>query len=242
MATHVQLSIVVPAYNEASRIEPTLEELFYYLTRRSNTFEVIVVDDGSRDATADICLRWGEQHPQLRVVSLEQNSGKGAAVRRGVEEAQGDFILFCDADGATPIAELARLEAALYASTSLALAIGSRAAPSKETLVTTSIFRKLPGRLFNFVVNLLLVRNVRDTQCGFKLFPKDIAKQLFAQATATGWVFDVEILFLAQRAGIRILEVPVNWTNIPGSKVNVLRDGLIMVAQLFQLRLRHLLR
>jgi dolichyl-phosphate beta-glucosyltransferase len=229
-----RLSIVVPAFNEAGRIEPTLREMLDALTRAERWGEVIVVDDGSTDATTAVALRLAEHDPRLRVIRLPDNHGKGYAVRTGVANALGERVLFADADGSTPIAEIARLEAALDAGADVA--IGSRAVASAQVRVEANPLRRVVGRIFHRLVQSAGVRGIADTQCGFKLFTARAAADLFPRLRLTGYAFDVELLLAAQRRGMRVAEVPVNWTHQPGSKVSVVRDGLRMARDVIRIR------
>lgn len=234
----VDLSIVVPAYNEESRIEPTLLSTLQYFYDIRMAVEIIVVDDGSTDKTGSLVRTLGKLHPQLQLLSLEHNCGKGEAVRRGVLASKGKLILFMDADGSTPITEITRLLTNKGTHEHFVV-IGSRAKHSPETSVTTNAHRKILGRAFNALVNLFLVPNVQDTQCGFKLFSKKAATFLFSKSEATGFSFDIEILHLAQRCNIPIIEVPVNWSNVAGSKVHLICDSSRMFLDIFRFRLRH---
>jgi dolichyl-phosphate beta-glucosyltransferase len=174
--------------------------------------------------------------PALRLHALPDNRGKGYAVRQGMRVARGAFRLMADADGATPIAELARLDAAIEAGADLA--VGSRVLPDPTVAVRARLHRRLAGAVFNLLVRLLGVRGVVDTQCGFKLFRGAVADDLVPRVGTRGFGFDVEVLLWAQARGYRITEVPVNWTDQPGSKVGVLRDGPRMLAQIVRARLR----
>jgi dolichyl-phosphate beta-glucosyltransferase len=211
-----------------------------YLTTRGQRYEIIVVDDGSSDTTAAVVTEHAGRNPNVRLLSLERNSGKGIAVRTGVLSARGEKVLFADADGSTPIGEVERLESALERGADIA--IGSRAIPSAETHVATVWYRRFLGRLFNGTINCIVLPGLADTQCGFKLFRRSIVPAIFSRQTATGFSFDVEILLIARRLGLRIAEIPVNWTNVPGSKVNLVTDGTKMLrdALIFRWRHRHL--
>ena len=200
-------------------------------------YEIIVVDDGSSDETIEVVSKFERVRPQVRSIRLPKNAGKGHAVRLGMLNAKGDRLLFADADGATPIIEAERLIAALDEGADIA--IGSRAMLSKDTSVKTVWYSKLLGRSFNFVVNVMVLPGIADTQCGFKLFTKDAANFIFSRQTADRFSFDVEILYIAQRAGFKIKEVPVNWENIPGSKVNLVFDALKMFRDVFRFRVIH---
>ena len=232
------LSIVIPAFNEEGRLPSTLCKLGDYLSSRGKSCEIIIVDDGSSDKTVDVVKRFVQTLPGLRLLVNPGNRGKGYSVRYGVWNACGEKILFCDADGATPFSELERLEAALNAGADIA--VGSRAMLSAETHVKTSWYRKGMGRVFNRIANLVLVPDIADTQCGFKLFRRRAARYVFSLQRCDRFAFDVEVLFLAKQAGLRVAEVPVNWTNVPGSKVNLVKDSLGMFLDIWRFRLRDL--
>lgn len=228
------LSVVIPAFNEERRLPATVKALRAFLDADGRATEVLVVDDGSTDGTSAVVRDAERQDSRIRLIRLAQNQGKGAAVRTGIVNASGRRILFCDADGATPFAELYRLEAALDAGAQVA--IGSRALPSRDTRVEARLHRRISGRLFAAIVALLTVRHIADTQCGFKLFEAGAAHDLFSRMRMHGYSFDVEVLLMAARGGYRVAEVPVNWTHIPGSKVHVVRDGLAMAADVMRIR------
>ncbi len=233
----VAISIVVPAYNEERRLPPTLIDMIDYMDAHHPSHEILIVDDGSSDHTADVVTKFEKIRPTVRLIRLARNQGKGHAVRMGVLNAKGERIVFADADGATPIEELPRLLKAI--DDGAQVAIGSRAAQSTETTVKTSWYRKYPGRIFNFFVNNVVLPGIKDTQCGFKIFTAPAAHFIFSRQKADRFSFDVELLYLAKRAGMAISEVPVNWTNVPGSKVNVVLDGLKMLRDIFIFRFRH---
>lgn len=232
-----QLSVVLPAYNEAARLGPYLAEVRGYLSDRyPNAHEVLVVDDGSRDATADLVRRAAFDWPGLRLVRHEVNRGKGAAVRTGVQAAAGRRVLFADADGATPIAEERRLAAAL--TKGAAVAVGSRHVPGPGVTRERNPRRAAAGWVFRAAARRLVGVGVKDTQCGFKMFTAAAARELFAAGTETGYLFDVELLALAERRGLSVAEVAVNWAERPGSKVRFFRDSARMFAGLWTLRRR----
>jgi dolichyl-phosphate beta-glucosyltransferase len=230
----VALSIIIPAYNEVGRLPATLHSLRSFLDRDGRRAEVIVVDDGSTDTTSEVVRRMEIDDDRIRLIRLPQNRGKGYAVRTGVVNAAGKLVLFADADGATPFEELARLESHLNAGTRVA--IGSRGLHDRATKVEARLYRRIAGRLFHAVVRLYAIRGFTDTQCGFKLFESAAAHDLFSRMRMSGYSFDVEVLLMAVRAGYGVAEVPVNWTHRPGSKVNVVRDGLRMAIDVLRIR------
>jgi dolichyl-phosphate beta-glucosyltransferase len=227
-----ELSIVVPAYNEASRLLPYLRSIVHYLTRRARRFEIIVVDDGSLDDTSTVVQDFARHLSTIRLITLPTCLGKGGAVRQGMLAAQGRWQLFADADGATPISELDRLEQALRSGAEIA--IGSRSLASRLPAYTVKSrwHRSVFGGFFNTIVQAGGITGIADTQCGFKLFEKAAAQDLFSVSCVNGYGFDLELLYIAQRRGYRIAEVPVNWTDQPGSKVRLVRDGLGMLREL----------
>jgi dolichyl-phosphate beta-glucosyltransferase len=232
------LSIVIPAFNEEARLEPTLCSYLDYCRGTQRSVEIIVVDDGSRDETSGVVEHLAEAYPELRLIRLAENRGKGYAVRSGVVNARGNLVLFADADGATPLGEVVRLEQAVSAGADIA--IGSRVLDTDGVTVKARFYRRVMGRAFHRLVETLTVRDVKDTQCGFKLFRGQVAHDLFSRMRMNGFSFDVEVLMMAQRRGYRVAEVPVNWTHQPGSKVNLVLDSARMARDLFVIRGRYL--
>lgn len=230
------LSIVVPAFDEEERLGATLEAALRYLYASVADFEILVVDDGSRDRTADIATEIGRRHPGVRLVRLPENRGKGAAVRAGVLAARGSRILFMDADGATPMSEIGKLSRSLDAGADVA--IGSRELGRRDGRVDARLHRRLIGRTFHRVVEWISIEGFLDTQCGFKLFRGPVAKDLFSSSRVQGFGFDVEVLVLAELRGYRVDEVPVRWTHQPGSRVNFLSDPLRMMLDVLLIRWR----
>ncbi len=234
--TEPRWSVVIPAYNEAQRLPAYLGEVVAYFDGRGEPYEVIVVDDGSADETAARVLEAQAIHRAVTLHRLAQNRGKGFAVRAGMRAARGGLRLMADADGATPIAEVKRLETAMEAGADVA--VGSRALPDPSVRREVQIHRKVSGEIFNFLARRMGVGDVSDTQCGFKLFRGAVAETLFRELETDGFGFDVELLMLARRRGYRVTEVAINWADQPGSKVDVLRDGPRMLAQILRARVR----
>ena len=227
-------SVVIPAFNEAQRLPPFLERVVGYFEGRDEPYEIIVVDDGSTDGTADLIER--KRLPAVRVLRLQPNRGKGAAVRAGMLAARGAYRLFADADGATPIEELKRLEPMLIAGADVV--IGSRVLVDPAVSVTARSHRVAAGRVFNWLVARVGLHGVADSQCGFKAFTAPAAGRLFEALSTQGFGFDVELLLLARACGCRIVEVSVNWADQAGSKVGVLRHGPGMLWQILRARRR----
>jgi dolichyl-phosphate beta-glucosyltransferase len=223
-------SVIVPAFNEARRLPRYLDEIVAFLEGPGDPFEVIVVDDGSTDETAACVERVARDHPSVTLLRLGENRGKGAAVRAGMLAARGRYRLFTDADGATPIAELKRLEPLLCGGADVA--IGSRALADTSVSVVALPHRVLAGRLFNWLVRRIGLSAVSDSQCGFKAFTAAAAADLFPRVTTRGFGFDVELLLAARARGHRVVETAVNWTDQPGSKVGVVKDGPSMLWQI----------
>ncbi len=219
----VDLSIVVPAYNEEHRIAPTLARLSAFLTNQPMRWEIVVVDDGSRDATCAVVEAAMAHIPNLRLVRQTPNRGKGAAVRLGMREARGQLRVMSDADGSMPPEQLPRLLAPILACQA-DIAIGSRYADGAHAAVKQPWYRVAWSRLANRVIQRSLVPGVRDTQCGFKAFTAEAARALFGVGRIDGWAFDLEILALARRTGFAIAEVGVEWTDDRRSRVNPLQD------------------
>lgn len=242
------LSVVIPAYNEAARIRRTLEATVDYLEARGASYEVLVVDDGSRDETSRVVEAFAaERRPRHGVVKslrYEPNRGKGYAVRYGVLRASGARILFMDADLATPIEEVEKLEAALDPTTHTEYAIGSRPLRESQLVVRQPWFREICGRGFNKVVQLAATPGIQDTQCGFKLLTRSAAREIFSRCALDGFSFDVEALFVARKLGYRIAEVPVRWAHQEGAasfatRGQYLKQGLRMLRDLFRIRQLH---
>lgn len=232
-----ELSIIIPAYNEESRLPPTLIDIIDYFDAKNIIYEVIVVDDGSQDKTSQFVNKVSRICPQVKLIILPKNYGKGHAVKTGMLNANGKMMLFVDADGATPISEYDKLEQAI--NENYDVVIGSRAIYSEETSVKTIFLRKIMGRTFNFFVKNILLSGFADTQCGFKLFTNPVAKFLFSRQISNQFSFDIEILYIAKKANLKISEIPINWNNISGSKVNLITDSIKMFIDIFRFKVMH---
>ena len=228
-------SVIIPAYNEERRLPATLKSIAAWFRSQGISFEIIVSDDGSNDRTAAIVRQEMKQQPEIRLLFGESNRGKGYAVRRGVLAAGGEFIIFTDSDLSAPISELPKLWDAVRKE-GFDIAIGSRGMHESQVLVLQPWYRRLPGKVFGFLVHGLGLRDFSDTQCGFKLFRREAARKIFLLLKTRGFAFDVEVLLRAGKAGYRVKEVPVVWVNSPESKLVVWRDPLRMLIELFLIR------
>jgi glycosyltransferase involved in cell wall biosynthesis len=228
-----ELSIIIPSYNEESRLPPTLERIAAYLSTSKRAAEVLVVDDGSQDGTAAVAEYFRIKIPTLRVVSNGVNRGKGYGVRHGMQEARGRIALFTDADLSAPIEEADKLIDALETND---IAIGSRAMDRSLITVHESRFREFAGIIFNKIVRIILWLPFVDTQCGFKAFQRERCGIIFEQQTIERFGFDPELLYLARRHGLRAVEIPVRWGHSPATKVSMLQDSIRMFIDIFTIR------
>jgi dolichyl-phosphate beta-glucosyltransferase len=231
------LSVVIPAYNEEERIVQTLTAITANLRKKDFRSEVIVVDDGSEDRTAELAAEALRGTDDARIIRLPQNSGKGAAVKEGILHAKGAFVLFSDADLSTPFEEIEKFWP--WIEQGYDVIIGSRALPSSDIQVRQSRFRELMGKTFNVFVRLLLMKDIPDTQCGFKLFRRETAEAIFPLVETKGFSFDVEVLYLCRHRGFRIKQIPVVWRNAPKSKVKIFRSSVHMLRDLWRIRRLH---
>lgn len=235
------LSILVPAYNEEKRLPATLEAMADYLARRDFSHELVVIDDGSKDGTRDVVREFAKDRPWVRLVQYDDesgaplNRGKGFAVRAGVEAAVGRDILFSDADLSTPIEEMERLLPPISRG-DCDIAIASRALPESNLAIHQPFHREFMGRTFNKIVQKMAVPGIQDTQCGFKAFRGDVAKRLFQLAQIDGFGFDPEILFMANKFGYKVREIPVTWRHQDDSRVNPITASLSMLRELCEIR------
>jgi dolichyl-phosphate beta-glucosyltransferase len=227
-------SVIIPAYNEEKRIGKTLERVLEYLAAAGADFEVIVADDGSRDATARVVGEIAARDARVRLVQLRENQGKGEAVKRGVLASRGDWVLFSDADLSTPIEEVEKLVA--KADEGFPVTIGSRTIRGANVEVHQPWYRELMGKTFNAFVRMIALGGFVDTQCGFKCFRGDAARMIFERTRIKRFAFDVETLVIARRLALPIAEVPIRWLNEPHSRVAIFRDSLRMLLDLFRIR------
>jgi glycosyltransferase involved in cell wall biosynthesis len=232
--SHPQLSIVIPAYNESARIERTLERVMGCVVEQGWDAEVLVVDDGSKDDTAEIVGRWMDLHPRLHLVKNPGNKGKGYSVRNGLLQAAGDVVMFTDADLSAPMEEADRLLAAIASGADVA--IGSRWMDRTRQTIHQPLYRQFFGRCFNWITRTVMGLPFKDTQCGFKAFKRDAAQVIFRLQTIERWGFDPEILFIARKLKYVIREVPVTWGHDERSRISYLKDGMRMLEDMAMIR------
>lgn len=231
----IDLSVIIPAFNEENRIKKSLDAIDTYLSSDNLRYEIIVVDDGSTDNTSSIVKDFCKAHHKVSYTTYGQNMGKGYAVREGVKSSKGGIILFTDADLSTPINEMEKLiETIKYG---FDIAIGSRALSDSKIIVSQPFYRKTMGKIFNILVRLLIFKGIKDTQCGFKCFTSKVANEVFSRCKIDGFSFDVEILLIAKKHGFKITDIPVQWVNSPESRVHPVKHSLAMIKELLQIRL-----
>jgi dolichyl-phosphate beta-glucosyltransferase len=228
------LSIVIPAYNEEQRLPRTIEQIEHYLNTRPLDYELIIVDDGSSDGTREVMDEAAARNRRIRLEALPANRGKGGALKAGVAVALGERVLVTDADLSTPIEELEKLDAAIRAGAGVAIA--SRAVRGSQIEVPQPVYRVLMGKVFNLIVQAVLLPGIWDTQCGFKLFRADVAKPVFAALTTDGFGYDPEVLYLAKKRGVKIAEVPVVWRHSAPTKVLPVRSSIDMFKHVVRVR------
>jgi len=233
----MKLSVVIPAYNEEERLKKTLPKILTYFRKQKYTKEIIIANDGSSDGTAEFIRNKAKSSKLIKIVDLKQNQGKGGALREGFRASKGEWILFMDADLSTPINELEKFWE--FAS-DYEVIIGSRKMAGAKVTRRQNYLRENLGRVFTMLTNLLATKNLSDVTCGFKLFKGDVGRKLFAAGVINDWSFDSEILFLAQKFGYKIKEVPVKWQNDPRTKVNMLEDGINAFIGLIKIRINDL--
>lgn len=227
-------SIVIPAYNEAKRLGPSLERVGNYVNTQGWDAEVIVVNDGSSDATADLVRQCAQRFSFIRLIENPGNRGKGYSVRNGMLHASGDLLLFSDADLSAPIEEASKLFSAI--ASGAGVAIGSRWIRPETQTKRQKLLRQFYGRAFNIALRILLRLKQKDTQCGFKAFTREAAQTIFPLQQIERWGFDPEILYLGRHFGFRIEEVPVAWADVGGTRISPLRDGMRMIGEVLKVR------
>jgi glycosyltransferase involved in cell wall biosynthesis len=231
---HPELSIVIPAYNESARIEHALDRVMTCIAEQGWNAEVLIVDDGSTDNTAEIVQRWMQSHPRLHLIKNPGNRGKGYSVRNGLLQAAGEIVMFTDADLSAPMEEAERLLAAIHDGADVA--IGSRWMDRTRQTIHQPLYRQFFGRCFNWITRTVMGLPFKDTQCGFKAFRRPVAQVIFRLQTIERWGFDPEILFIAQKLGYRIQEVPVTWGHDERSRISYLKDGIKMLEDMARIR------
>lgn len=225
---------MLPAYNESERIASTIEKVLAHANQHDWSAEIIVVNDGSKDDTAQIVRKYASNDPMLRLIENPGNRGKGFSVKNGMLHANGEILLFSDADLSSPIAEADKLFAAIRQGADVA--IGSRWLKTELQIQRQPFYRQIFGRVFNLALRVVLGLKFKDTQCGFKAFRRSAAMQLFPSQQIERWGFDPELLYLAKRYGIQVAEVPVAWSHREGTRINPLRDGIRMLGEMFVIR------
>jgi len=236
MEIEKSISIVIPAYNEAERIGPTIKTINDYFSQKTRSFEILVIDDGSEDNTSDVVLDSAKRIESVKLLGSSINEGKGSSVRKGMINAAHDLILLSDADLSTPIEEFEKLFP--WIQDGYDIAIGSRGMKESEIILRQPWYREMMGKTFNLLVRMLIDNDFKDTQCGFKLFRHEVAKRIFEASKINGFAFDVEVLFIAKKMGYRAKEVPIRWIDSPRSKVNILRDPLRMFLDLLRIKIK----
>lgn len=226
------LSIIIPAHNEESRLPESLEEVASFVAAQNYPIELIIVNNNSTDRTADIAKRFAAEHPYARALD-EPRKGKGMAVRTGVLAGKGEYLIFCDADFSMPVEEISKFVPPALKGYDVAIA--SREAPGARR-VDEPQYRHLMGRVFNFIVRILAIPGVQDTQCGFKAFRREVAQDVFPLLTIGGWGFDVEVLFASTQRGHKLVEVPITWYYKSQSRVSPVTDSVKMVWEVLRVR------
>ena len=227
-------SIIIPAYNESQRLGASLDKLLAYIAQQHWTAEIIVVNDGSRDSTAEVVRSYSRSNPMVRLLENPGNKGKGYTVRNGMLHASGDVLLFTDADLSSPIEEAPKLFAAI--SNGADVAIGSRWLQAELQTERQPLYRQVFGRIFNLLLRIVLGLRYKDTQCGFKAFNRNAANAIFPRQRIERWGFDPEILFLAGKFDLKVVEVPVAWAHDDRSKINPVTDGVRMFLEMLRVR------
>lgn len=235
----MEISIIIPAYNEEKRIGKTLKKIASYMKKKKHDYEVIVVDDCSKDKTTEVVEKFNKRRKnKIKILKNKRNRGKGYSVRRGMLAGKKKWLLFSDADLSTPIEELEKFE---KYTKGYHIIIASRNLKESEIKIKQPRLRSTLGKIFPFIVNTIAVKGIKDTQCGFKMFNKEVADAIFPLQRSERFAFDVEILYIAKKFHFRIKEVPVVWVNALGSKVNPVTDSINMFFDVLRFRWNDLL-
>lgn len=229
------LSVIVPVYNEEKTIEGTLKKISEYLQKNNWKYEIIVVDDGSRDTTRKVVENYKKRNTHIKLLRNKANRGKGYAVKKGILKANGKYLLFSDADLSTPIEEVEKL--LKWLGQGYDVAIGSRGLQESRIEIHQPWYRETMGRIFNLLVQAIVMRGIKDTQCGFKCFKKEVAHNLFPQQKIDGFAFDTEILFLARKHNYKVREVPIRWINSPITRVHSIYSSFQMLKDLMRIKI-----
>ncbi|HLF18730.1 MAG TPA: dolichyl-phosphate beta-glucosyltransferase [Candidatus Omnitrophota bacterium] len=237
MNTHFDITILIPAKDEALRLPPFLNSVLTFAKNYPGKIEVIVIDDGSRDDTGGVVIKAQQMYPGLKLLRLPTNKGKGYALKCGMSSSQGTIIAFLDADGSTPVEEVSRQ--IKWFDEGFDIVAGSRVLRDPSSQVQALAYRRWAGALFNSLVHIFLMNDIKDTQCGFKMFRRGVVAELVSRVRLNGYGFDLELLYAAKQLGLRIKETPVNWHHVDGSKVSLLKDSWRMMANIFQIRSWH---
>ncbi len=233
----MNLAIIIPAYNEGKRIGSTLSGIISYIKNQDFSSRIIVINDGSVDDTIKAIAEYRNCDVPIDIYTHTRNKGKGASVKRGIEMAQSDYVLFSDADLSTPIEELGNMLEQIKRGYDIV--IGSRATIGSDIVKKQSIGRQSMGKIFNRLVQFFVFKGIEDTQCGFKLFRTDVAKRIVSYQMIKGFAFDVELLYIAKKMGYLVLEVPVQWKHVEFSRVNIVKDTFSMFLSILFIKYRH---
>jgi len=233
-----KVSLIIPAYNEASRLPNNLTTCLIYLQSHFTDYEVLVVDDGSRDSTPTMVKQFQKDWPQLKLIENKRNRGKGHSVKKGILQSSGEFVFFTDADLSTPIKTLREFLELLTGQDSSDVVIGTRKVAEANITKPQPLRRRVIGKVYTHIANLLLRTGISDFNCGFKGFKREAAQAIFSRMTINGWGFDTELLFVARRLGYRVKEVPVEWANSADSRVKIIRDSARSLSDLMHIRLK----
>ncbi|MCX5848969.1 MAG: glycosyltransferase family 2 protein [Deltaproteobacteria bacterium] len=234
----MRLSVLIPVYNERKRIRDTIKRVIIYFENTEPDFELILINDGSTDETLQICVEQAGAEQRIRVISYPVNRGKGYAILRGLKAAQGELLLFMDADMATPLKEYLKLREIMF-SEKLDLVLGARVKDETDIAVHNPIYRRFVGRIFNMFVRMIVLPHIKDSQCGFKLYTRSAYQAIASRQVIHDFSFDVEHLYITRKLGLKIKEVGVQWSNVANTTVSVFRSALPMLINLFRIRWHH---